>query len=145
MITFEEPNGNVIKSPSPNLLQEIILCKGKEYWELGSGEASLDFVDAHLKSFLILIFSYSSNEYYIEYYPRQRETNPYLPVSDLSKEGGYFEVIVSGELYRLPSIAFVSRKKASEIIEVFAKTGMMCRNTIWKRKSDFDWPDDKEN
>ena len=134
-IRFLSPSGEDIDDPEISGLRELVLTRGEEYWNVGSGEAGIDRIKNGELTRLRLIF-HKGLGFYIVYLD---------PVGNrfVSLGPGSFQQVVAppvgGDPLYLPAKFFVSRPAAWDVIEVFCESGRRSSRVSWANSEELDW------
>jgi hypothetical protein len=129
---FIQPSGEKIIEPLPRYLRRLILKNSSQWWESGSADASLRYVNraSVVQSQLIFLLR-DPHGVHIEYHP---PSGPSLVCIGRPKHKSEISLTLSGATWILPSTQFVSRRFAAKIIEMFIneETGDLPKIGTWR-------------
>ena len=131
-IEFIPPSGEVIKDPTFPLIKNLILNKGKDFWESGSGDACISITDDEgymLSEIILMVREYGV---FIQY--------------GLAEDGSQYNLItsnntqvkttinLSGEPWELPISFFVEKDIAIDAVSIYLNNSdqEMLRKFKWK-------------
>jgi hypothetical protein len=134
-VTFLPPIGDDIAGPPLSTLKDLVFDAGEVYWNSGSGEAGLNYVEAGEITKLRMIFDKNFG-FYLVYIDAQGGRFTSLGPGDFEKIATPF---VGGDPIRVPSRFFLPVDSAWTVIKEFCETGQKSSRTAWLRAKDLDW------
>jgi hypothetical protein len=129
------PAGESVTNPDPDRLKELILNGGEDYWNVGSGQASLEYVEDSGRTALLLALEPSLG-FYLEYVNRNKVY--YVPVGEGPLDRTV-TIYVGGDPMPLPTAFFVSRELAWDAVELMCRSGERTPKINWKERSETNW------
>jgi len=129
-ITFIAPDGEERLDPSREFLKELILKRGDEYWQSGSGDAALWFdYDEERRARLILIEN--EPEGFFLLYESPDEGMYYCPTNEAELEQT-ITVYVGGEEMEVSVGHFLNKQVAWLAVEDFLQSGERSAKLKWE-------------
>jgi hypothetical protein len=128
-VSYCAPSGEAIENPSLEFLRELIFKERSDYWEIGSGDASLQYRDGKRESIMALMFS-PEHGFHLQHSQQMMPLEYFVPSSG-DELKPITTVVVGAEPMKLPVAFFLSRELAWVAVEEFYRTGNRTPKVKW--------------
>ena len=136
-VFYVGPDGQMCDHPSRDFLHELVMRRGNEYWQSGTGDAVLGFNDRREELFLMMREQYGFHLRHLDDTPVR---DYYVPVtSENYQDTGV--IYVGGDVTQLPLAFFISRELAWIAVQEFLHTGGRAPELTWVPLSEQLWDD----
>ena len=129
-VLFHPPSGQTVQNPPLEFLHDLVVRPPIEYWNQGSGGATLDYLVGTKKTSLML-FPESELGLYLRYY--DEDGNPWL---SLRSEERLTEVVECNDEWYVSTGLFLSNEDAWKAVQEFLATGRRSSDVRWISASD---------
>ncbi|MBM4070734.1 MAG: hypothetical protein FJ271_17530 [Planctomycetes bacterium] len=133
-ITFLTPNGDILEKPSMDLLENVVLNRGEEYWNINAGGGSRSYQAGSLKTTLDLNLDKDRGFYFLFISMEGHFVVDYS--GDFSHA---VEIWQGGEPAYYPAALIVPKGEAWTIVRAFCETGEKSRKYKWTLRKHLKW------
>ena len=134
-IKFGTPMGEIINNPDFEKIERLIMNRGIEFWESGSGQSIIEYSDDNLTSTLYICIA-EDYGFYLEFC----KNNKYYIILKDEDFKDTTEVYIEGEPILVPRSMFIDKKETVEQVRSIFYSGDVDYTTCnWVEKEKVNW------